>query len=291
MFQYVLLVLSGTLENNSNNILWRGWEMQSRNFGLNQDELMIQATVQKKSSFSYNACVSRELLEKIEVFVDLMKQIYLNTESYTALKNIFNFEERAKIFHDAFQNWKKEKFLCPADVGTYKFPEKNKEFIKQIETKMCYCKYKKWVNNFNKVLNINLPKINEEIIKSSIEEGSKRLITNNIKYLHEVMSYYRRLQPENLSYEYNTNTLKLYYRLMVSRFPYLFDYFNLCERFITLYELIFENFIKKVDDHYKMICELYLMSMNLIYVLKNRENFLIDIRTNLALIETLEQHH
>ncbi|WUR04423.1 uncharacterized protein VNE69_08178 [Vairimorpha necatrix] len=217
-------------------------------------------------------------------FLVRTKKKYPKSFNNKTYENITNINSCTKIFNELFDQWEKEKTTMKVSFITYKFKDAKD-----------YKKYRKlnrktnlWLRNFGKIFKFFLPQIKNELERSSINKNVKISMIENINSIIRVMDYFEQLKPKFVRFSHSTEMLKFYYTTMIDRFPYLFDYFNLAGRFVYLYEMIIELYIKKVNESYDMDKILYNMSFNLEYVLKNSDSLIKDIQAMLTMLELLE---
>ncbi|WUR04417.1 uncharacterized protein VNE69_08172 [Vairimorpha necatrix] len=223
-----------------------------------------------------NSYEDQSLMSLLLNFLKLMRTKYLK-------KTNSNINEDMIAFNNLIKLWEEENIISKYNYKKNKFP--NLDYLKKYKSN--YVTYSRWMSYLRKLLNEYLPYIKNEISLSSIEENSKRVIIENINNISRAMMYYENLTPKYLNYVYHTTTLKLHYFLIVSRFPYLFDHFNLCGNFVNLYEMIIELYISKTQESSTMKKALYQMSMYITRLMDNRVQFLLAIRNMLALFENL----
>ncbi|WUR04413.1 uncharacterized protein VNE69_08168 [Vairimorpha necatrix] len=221
-------------------------------------------------------------IDDIINFVKLMRTVYLYDNTFTVNENVAEKYDKAEIFNNLFTVWESE-YHETSDKKIEKFSEQNKK--KYRRNGIIISNYS---TNFKKINNWFLPTIKIEIQNSTIQAESKRAIIDKIDNISRVMSYFAKLKPLYLRYQYNCNQIKLKHKLCLERFSYLFDYFNLCERFIELYELIIEQYIIVLPHQYKMNRTLFEMSKHLNYVFKKRHCFLTATQEILLLFQDHE---
>ncbi|WUR05217.1 uncharacterized protein VNE69_12202 [Vairimorpha necatrix] len=206
-------------------------------------------------------------LQELLGFVYLMETNYLNTKTIKTNEKLLTCYLRFVTFDNLFRIWINEHHQVSINEV--------KVFPKDIWKKYrkCCMIINKFSHNIKRLNDVFLPTIKSEVESSSIDTISKSLIIENIDIISSTISYFAKLKPTYLKYNYNTDTMILYHRLSLERFPYLFDYFNLCKRFINLYELIIKRYIIFSSNHCIINQLLYDMSINLTYVFKKDMNF------------------
>ncbi|WUR04420.1 uncharacterized protein VNE69_08175 [Vairimorpha necatrix] len=306
MFFYILLIDSSELANDQDLSLWRPWENSQHECEVKfeiKSEICLHNN--SKSPFDYferfegankkflpykrksrKMCVST-LLNKPDYlrltlnFLKLMKKMRLKI--YTNL-NMKDYNYRIVDFMKMFQKWGTETQIVKDNFSIKKFSDpkylmKYKKYNKKITT---------WLGNFSVIINYFLPMIKKELEKSNILDESKTSIIENIDNISRVMSYYDNIKSKNLPYNHDAMVLKLYYTTMLKRFPYLFDCFNLCERFINLYEMIIKYHKKNSNEKSDMIRILYECSQYLSKILRTTDKFLKNVEGILTMFDHLE---
>ncbi|WUR04422.1 putative SP-containing protein [Vairimorpha necatrix] len=309
MLLYILLVVGSNLQNDQKSDQWREWDdlknevLNEINFGRQRVEninssQIFSSNIEKICHKSPRSCYENfssstesastnndsVFFTFISDFLHCMKTDYLKSETCRIKENIPNVYNCTKMFFDLLETWENEKLDSIKIKRNNKFPD-NDSYIKyqKISKRMA-----RWFNNFSQIKTIHLPQIIKKLAESSIDTYSKASIIENTNCTIRAMAYFEKLRPKNFSFRRNTDTLNLYYTTMLDRFPYLFDYFNLCGRFVYLYGLLIELYIKKVNESSEMEKILYNMSINLNVVLKYSNNFLKDLQTMLTMLEHLE---
>ncbi|WUR04415.1 uncharacterized protein VNE69_08170 [Vairimorpha necatrix] len=290
MFQCLLVVIGSDIPKEQNIITWRPWETQINTTPL---DLTLKPVINAPSSSRISSktqisCPYTKKLDKIEILdIESNLQDKIENNLYYIKANhlkIRQFNDRTKLFKDLLQKWSDEVFNIRYDhLASHFLDDKAQKKYNRLNNLS-----NNWLRNFKEILDFYLPQIKIEVMKSSIAEISKSTIFENIKDISDAMRYYDNLKPKNLKYTSKSNLLKIHYKLMIDRFPYLFDYFNLFRKFISLYEMIIPLYSQKVLISLRMIQIFYPMSMNLTYIAKNRENFYTYISCMLEMLEALE---
>ncbi|WUR04421.1 uncharacterized protein VNE69_08176 [Vairimorpha necatrix] len=217
-------------------------------------------------------------------FLSRIKMTHILTESVELHEDRSYISDQSTIFNDLLEKWKSENIMVLEIHKPCKFvdPDYNKKYIYTHKYINIY------QNNFCKILTFYLPQIRNKIECSTIQEISKNLIIDIINTLCCGMSYFEQLRPHKLNYVYHSNTLIHLYKLLVDRFPYLFNCFNICKKFIDLYEMIIQHYIKKVSNSYEVELILYNMSKNLKLLIHRRENFLKNVKEIILILENFK---
>ncbi|WUR04050.1 uncharacterized protein VNE69_07118 [Vairimorpha necatrix] len=300
MFLFFSLIFCSNIADNVDFIPWRGWTNQQEKIEVDQiknSSILYQILRSAKTSgckrgrpFHYkknSSTISNNHPQEVSFdevvlsFIKLMKNVYLKPVNSTLEKT---FHSDVKNFKDQIDQWKNDKMNVKEPIFKCKFPSQ----LDYIFYKSNYYVTNQWIRVFKDILNIDLPSIGTKILNSTIHEDSKKSIIESVDQIVEAMDYFYAFAPKHLHYNYHKNSLKHRFQLLITRFPYLFNEFNLCGRLINLYESIIENYIKKVDDSYDMKIALTNMSINLQKMFSNYDRFLNAIRRKLRLLEKLK---
>ncbi|WUR02500.1 uncharacterized protein VNE69_02027 [Vairimorpha necatrix] len=223
-------------------------------------------------------------LSEIESFVVFMKTQYHKNNNSVTEENTLNDEEKLNLFNNFLILWEKQKLELKGTLVNWKFYSKDK----YSEYKNCYIRNSKWIKNYSEIIKKYFPQIECELEKAPIDEMSKKLITENLKSISRAMTYFEGLFPKYIHYGLHANLLKALYKLIIERFPLLFDYFNITERFINFYEIIINQHIRKVRDSNDLKIILKKMSNNLTKMLFSYKNYIHGAKEILILLGDLE---
>ncbi|WUR04414.1 uncharacterized protein VNE69_08169 [Vairimorpha necatrix] len=263
-------------DNNVENNGFNHYDTSNTSTDLNEESSYSQ---RENPTASDNLVLQSERNHVIRIvrFVKYMKKKHLYIKTSKIHTNILECYHKSVTFNNAFAIWQNEHYET--------FPIKVKKFSDQDLKK--YNKYYKTIrifeNNFRRINDLFLPTIKNEVESSSINTKSKSLFIENLDKISSTMSYFVKLKPKNLKYNINIDTLILYHKLVLERFPYLFDYFELCKRFVNMYELIIEK-NEILANECMMIRTLYDMSKNLTYIFKKKYAFLSATQNILTLL-------
>ncbi|WUR02503.1 uncharacterized protein VNE69_02030 [Vairimorpha necatrix] len=241
----------------------------------NQNKVTKSNTQNKKSEI--------ELLFGIFKFVTYMKRY--NIYNNDVHDNIDYSNRRVKCFYALLHQWESKKIEIERTNKKYRFIDNDicKKYISS------YCGNSRWMKNYSKIINEYFPNIKNEIENSKIEKKFKQLILETLDSIKRAMVYFESINPKNLSYYSHGNILKVRYTLLIYRLPYLYDYFDLCGNFINLYEIIIEQYIKKIDNSNNMIKTLFLMSEKIEKIIIHRESFFELIKQKIKWLENLKE--
>ncbi|WUR02509.1 putative SP-containing protein [Vairimorpha necatrix] len=296
MLQYMLFIISSAIETNEYKLLresenysrheidginYKNYDNRELNSNTSNERYItskkLKATSSNKTTKKTRKKQSSELLNvknKFKRYNNYYNDISENTLYYTRRKICFN---------NFLNKWEDEKLKIEKISHYRRF---NKDESDQYAKNYCPCN--RWLRKYNEILNKFLPRILKEIEKSKMEETFKKQIMDHIKIISRAMRYFAKIYPQNANYlkyyDYNI----LYYRLMVYRLPYLFNYFDLGGRFVKLYEMLIDQYVNKLDITNIMTTTLFEMSEKFIYVIKLRKNFLEKIKSKLNLLEKLK---
>ncbi|WUR02264.1 uncharacterized protein VNE69_01203 [Vairimorpha necatrix] len=275
MLHNILFVICIILGNNTNRI-WRGWENRPE---CELDKLEKNSRVKlissnpryspyKKSNKSktneFKNNLLPEQMNELREFVSDLKH-FKNT-NYDNMGNIELYNRRIERFDNLLTEWEKKEIIIPKTTIKIKYKGgKNKEFIRNKRMMNI------WSSDYRKILNEYIPKIRTEIENSLMQKTSKQSNINNINRILRAMRYFNSLMPKYKNYKYNYDALVHYYTLISIRLPYLFDHFDLCGRFIDLYENIIEQYILDVGFTNNMTITLFEMSIRASSIIKTRD--------------------
>ncbi|WUR02502.1 uncharacterized protein VNE69_02029 [Vairimorpha necatrix] len=208
-------------------------------------------------------------LYDLENFVWFMKAKYIEYHNAHKVENNLNDNEKLNLFNNFLILWNSEKVDVDGPSGSYKF-QSNKIYNRYKN----FCRKNNiWIKYYCEINNKYLPQIKNEIKRSSIQDFSKKIIIDNLELISQAMAYFEKLFPKYLNYRLHANLLKTLYKLIIERFPLLFEYFNIIERFIDLYEMIINQCIKKVDDSIRIKFILKKMSCNITKIINEQDFF------------------
>ncbi|WUR03399.1 uncharacterized protein VNE69_04220 [Vairimorpha necatrix] len=251
MFQYILLIFCSKHD-------------QDKNF---------EPLYEQKPNCNSNVKISCVNIDDISITAKSLKEQALPSQREKPTQPEAKIKSTNQIIYKNFLVSKNEVKVFPKDIWK--------------KYKKCCIIINKFSHNFKRLNDVFLPTIKNEVESSSIDTISKSLIIENIDIISRTISYFAKLKPTYLKYNYNTDTMILYHRLSLERFPYPFDYFNLCKRFINLYELIIKRYIIFSSNHCIINQLLYDMSINLTYVFKKRHEFLEVTQNIIILLQEL----
>ncbi|WUR04425.1 uncharacterized protein VNE69_08179 [Vairimorpha necatrix] len=211
-----------------------------------------------------------------------MKSKYIKINKTDKGKNK-NEDDRAKEFYNLISKWESENVDMKYTVNAFEFTN-TKDYKEYHKINVIA---NRWLNSFAKISTFFLPRLKNEIEKSSFSENVKKSIIEDIKSLYCVMKYYNKLRPKHIRYKYELSTLIFYYKAMIERYPYLFDDFDLYGRFIDLYERIVNQNLEIANSNI-LNRLLYDMSENLSYILYNPNGLIDNLKGLLTTFERLE---
>ncbi|WUR04418.1 uncharacterized protein VNE69_08173 [Vairimorpha necatrix] len=304
MFQYILIAFGSEFESSLTFTPWRPWEDKPIDLALSlstllklNDSSFHERTV---NSLETNEIEDHSLLRhdrvdfashdisisKIELdylpllvnFVKTMRTKYIHTKN--VLDNDMQVSYNSKLKNVLFPKFKIEKILS--------FEQ---QYYNKLSNTHCTKNFNynsnvlfRWLKDYRKILKEYLPQIKHEVLLSSIREISKRTICENIESIYKIMDYFETLRPKISRFVIRSTFLKLRYKLILDKLPSLFSYYNFCERFINLYELLIKRYIKEVNDPRNMNRRLYLMSLNLSRLMNNKDDFMTALENKLAFL-------
>ncbi|WUR02497.1 putative SP-containing protein [Vairimorpha necatrix] len=296
MLQNILFVISFALGSNSSNF-WRGWEDQPKH-GIyklkkddkknNENNLKVlnerQHPYKRLNAVANNATNEKMQTKEIHLVQRFVNNMVLyNSQNNNISKNYENYIRRSIYFDSLIQEWENAKIDPIKGSKELKFNDTN---YKKFTLLKVYTNA--WLFKFKKISIEYLPKIRTEIQNSSINETYKKFIIENIDCLSRVMKYYTSLVPFYKSYRYESKNLIYYYTLLSLRLPYLFTHFDVCGKFIRLYENIIAQLPLKLDNTSSMTTTLLDLGEKISYIIYARDTFLEKIKEMTNLLRNLK---
>ncbi|WUR02498.1 uncharacterized protein VNE69_02025 [Vairimorpha necatrix] len=252
----------------------------SSNKGLKATEQKLKVHLGSLSS-QYNPCISTQKFQATGLTMQFITYLR-RRRSYDA-----DYADRRKMFICSLNYWQHEKLIVSRTSEKYKFSKPNlyKKYRENCHITFC------WLQIYRKILSENLPKIKNLLKESSIEKLIKKSMIENIEFIYQAMIYYEKLYPKNLSYAYHSDVLKMRFKLISRRLQYLYDYFNISEKFLELYEMIVEHYAENFESNTTMKIILNSMTKNLTIILCNHEQHIKNLRDKLKLLNLLNEDY